>query len=138
MPLPRVQEIGLDARVLGFTTADLDPHRDAVRAGAGAAWRRTRRSKRRSGKAVARAPKDARTRRVRSVLVVAEVALALMLLVGAGLLIRSVRGLLERRPRLRPRGALTMKVTVPASKYPEPAACSFSGTPAIALRGCPA
>ena len=35
MPLPRVQEIGLDGRVLGFTTLS-DPHRDAVRAGAGA------------------------------------------------------------------------------------------------------
>jgi predicted permease len=59
----------------------------------------------------------ARTR-ARSILVVAEVTLAVVLLVGAGLLIRSYGKLLDTDPGFRPEQVTTFSVSVPALKYP--------------------
>jgi predicted permease len=56
--------------------------------------------------------------RVRRVLVVAEVALALTLLTGAGLLVRSFAALQGVDPGFRPDNVLTFNVALPASKYP--------------------
>ncbi|MFL6333876.1 MAG: ABC transporter permease [Pyrinomonadaceae bacterium] len=58
--------------------------------------------------------------RLRSALVVAEVALTLVLLVGAGLLLKSFSRLLAVDPGLDPRGVLTLDVALPAAKYNEP------------------
>jgi predicted permease len=51
--------------------------------------------------------------RFRSVLVVAEVALALLLLVGAGLFIRSLQELARLDPGFRPQSLLTLSVSLP-------------------------
>ena len=56
---------------------------------------------------------------VRNLLVVAEVALALILLVGAILLIRTLSVLQEVNPGFKPDHVLTAQVTLPTSKYPE-------------------
>jgi putative ABC transport system permease protein len=56
-------------------------------------------------------------RRLRDVLVVAEVALALVLLVGAGLLMKSLVTMLRVDPGFDPRGLLTMRVALPPSRY---------------------
>ena len=58
--------------------------------------------------------------RMRSALVVAEMALALMLLTGACLLLRSFVKVQQVDPGFNARNLLTAFVMLPASKYPEP------------------
>ena len=54
-------------------------------------------------------------------LVLAEVALAFVLLVGAGLLIRSFVALMEVHPGYDPEEVLTFQLALPAARYPESA-----------------
>ena len=58
--------------------------------------------------------------RLRSIFVVAEVALSLVLLVGAGLMAKGVRTLLVVNPSLDPQSVLTMVLNLPGSKYNTP------------------
>src|SRR5688572_29961473 len=62
-----------------------------------------------------------RSRRILSGLVVAEVALSLVLLTGAGLLIRSFVRLQNIDPGFRSGGVLTARVQTPGVRYPTPA-----------------
>src|SRR5262245_19072403 len=55
--------------------------------------------------------------RLRSALVVAELALAVVLLAGAGLMIRSFVKMTEQRAALRPEGVLTARLTMPVAVY---------------------
>ncbi|MBA0089135.1 MAG: FtsX-like permease family protein, partial [Acidobacteria bacterium Pan2503] len=55
--------------------------------------------------------------RLRTVFIVSEVALALILLVGAGLMSKGVRTLLVVNKNLEPQSILTMHVSLPESKY---------------------
>ena len=56
-------------------------------------------------------------RRMRQVLVVAEIALAVVLLLGAGLLLRSFARIQRVDPGFDPRGVLTMRLTLPRERY---------------------
>lgn len=55
--------------------------------------------------------------RLRSVLVVAEIALALVLLVGAGLLVKGFRALLSVHENYRPEAVLTLTLSLPNDQY---------------------
>jgi putative ABC transport system permease protein len=57
--------------------------------------------------------------RTRNALVVAELALALVLLAGAGLMIRSFQRMQEIRSGLEPEGVYTGAVTLPVAVYPD-------------------
>ena len=61
-----------------------------------------------------------RTTRVRKVLVVAEVAMALVLLAGAGLLVRTLAALSAESPGFRPDRLLLAQVDLPEARYGEP------------------
>jgi putative ABC transport system permease protein len=58
-----------------------------------------------------------RTHRLRATLVVAEMALAVILLTGAGLLIRSFIALTEVNPGFQPEGAITLRLTFQGAEY---------------------
>ena len=58
--------------------------------------------------------------RTRALLVLAEVALACMLLIGAALLLRSFVRLQQVDPGFTPRGILTARVTLPRARYDDP------------------
>jgi predicted permease len=60
--------------------------------------------------------------RARSVLVVAQVALALVLLVGAGLMIRTFQALRKVDPGFDPRDVLTLRIAIPESQAKDPTA----------------
>lgn len=59
-----------------------------------------------------------RSNRLRNALVIAEVALALVLLVGAGLLMKSFARLQNVHPGFESKNVLTMEVALPVLKYP--------------------
>jgi putative ABC transport system permease protein len=115
--LPRVKEIGLDAQVLGFTA--LVSILTGLLFGVAPALQSTRLELNESLKEGGRGSTDGlRRNRVRSLLVVSEVALSLVLLVGAGLLIRSFVYLLNLSPGFDTQGVLIADIPLSRSRYP--------------------
>jgi putative ABC transport system permease protein len=119
--LPRAQEVVVDGRVLAFTATI------ALATGLLAAffpaWRLSGRDANEVLKqGSSRGSSGSGDGRVRQLLVVSEVALALMLLVGAGLLLRSLSSLRGIDPGFDPRNVLTAEIDIPREKYPTPEA----------------
>ena len=80
----------------------------------------------------------ARSNRARRVLVVSEIALAAVLLTGAGLLIRSLDRLLDVPLGFEPEKVLTAQLTLPQARYPEKAQrAAFVGGVLERLAGSP-
>jgi putative ABC transport system permease protein len=117
--ITRVGEIELDKRVLGFTL--LVSLLTSLLFGLAPALQSSRpdlnETLKEGGKG---GGSSSRVGRARNALIVIEVALALVLLVGAGLLIKSFRRLQEVDPGFDPRNLLTMRLFLPISKYAEP------------------
>jgi putative ABC transport system permease protein len=67
-----------------------------------------------------------RSQRMRNALVVAELSMAVVLLVGAGLMIRSVRNLAAINPGFDPESVLTLHASIPRASTPAPAAAPAS------------
>jgi putative ABC transport system permease protein len=65
------------------------------------------------------------TARLRSALVVIEVALSVLLLTGAALLVRSFLRLHELDPGFKPGGVLTVRLSLPTDRYPAAARRAF-------------
>jgi MacB-like periplasmic core domain/FtsX-like permease family len=71
------------------------------------------------------------------VLVAAEVALALMLVVGAGLMVKSLLKLQEEDAGFRAEGLMTFELTLPAVRYPGAAPAEFIGRMLEEIRALP-
>jgi putative ABC transport system permease protein len=114
--IPRLSAIHLDSRVLVFTialslvTGLLFGMAPALQVSTSSLSESLKESGRGATEGIHR-------HRVRSTLVVAEVAVAAMLLVGAGLLIRSFARLERVDPGFNPHQVLTFKVELPGSRY---------------------
>ncbi|MEW6208872.1 MAG: ABC transporter permease [Acidobacteriota bacterium] len=117
--VPRLDEASLDPAVLGFTLLvsmltgiafGLAPAFQIRRVDLNEALKEssTRTSRGREGK------------RLRSLLVVFEIASAMVLLTGAGLLIHSFIRLLRVPPGFNPEGVVIAQTTLPRARYPEP------------------
>ncbi len=77
-------------------------------------------------------------RRMRASLVVAEVALAFVLLVGAGLMMRSVFALLDMDPGYDSSNVLTAALPIATTQYPDPVALNaYLDSIRAALEGAP-
>jgi predicted permease len=114
--LPRADEIRLDAHAMSF--AALASCMTSVLFGVTPALQATRLDVNRSLKASAgRAGAGRVSRRVRSLLVVAEVALSLVLLVGAGLLVVSFGKLRGVSLGFDPENLTTLQVSLNSAKY---------------------
>lgn len=75
--------------------------------------------------------------RVRAALVVAEIALSVVLLLGAGLLMRTFVNIHAVDAGFEPRGVLTMRLTLPRERYPGEAAGAFFDRLVERLSGVP-
>jgi putative ABC transport system permease protein len=114
--LPHVKGGTVDARVLGFTI--LITLLTGVVFGLAPALQSSRPNLNETLKEGGRGTTVGHNR-VRSSLVITEVAVALVLLIGAGLLIRSFYRLQQVDPGFNPRNALAVALSLPAKKYPE-------------------
>ena len=112
--LPRLNEVSLDLRVLGWALAS--SLLAGILVGLAPAMTTMRRDLRPSGEEGGRSVSGgASSRRIRRVLVVAEFALAIVLLVGAGLLVRSWWYVNNIDPGFRPERVLVMEVSTPTT-----------------------
>jgi predicted permease len=112
--LPRLNEISLDLRVLGWAAAI--SVLAGILVGLAPAMATLRRDLRPSGEESGRSVSGgAATRRIRRALVVAEFALAIVLLVGAGLLVRSWWYVNDIDPGFRPERVLVMELSAPTT-----------------------
>jgi len=79
-------------------------------------------------KETARGSDGRRSQRLRNGLVVAELSMAVVLLIGAGLMIRSVRNLMTLDPGFDPSSVLTLRVSVPRQVAPAATVSAAPGT----------
>jgi putative ABC transport system permease protein len=117
--LPKSTEVSLDGFVLAFTV--FISIVTGVIAGLLPAIRMTKTNVNDALKqGLGKTDSDSAGRRTRSILVISEVALSLILLVGAGLMIRSLWLLSTLDAGFDPHGVLTMTLVVPQNKYSRP------------------
>jgi putative ABC transport system permease protein len=115
--IPRVKEVSIDGRVLAFTA--LASLVTGITFGLIPAIQASRADLNETLKEGARSAATALGQWVRRALVVFEVAIALFVLIGAGLMIKSFMRLSEIDPGFKPGNVLTMQVALTQGKYPD-------------------
>ena len=115
--IPRANEISLDWKVLLFTFGV--SILTGVLFGIVPAIQTTKTDLHETLKEGGRSAASATKQWIRSSLVVVEIALALAVLVGAGLLVKSFMHVQQVNPGFNPQGMLTMHLSLPGTKYSE-------------------
>jgi putative ABC transport system permease protein len=113
--LPRVEQIGIDARVLGWTTSISVI--SGLIFGLAPAWQSSRLDLNETLKEGGRTSRATAKQRWRKLLVVSELALAVILVSGAGLLVKSLWRLQQVNLGVNPDRVLTMQVTLRGQRY---------------------
>jgi putative ABC transport system permease protein len=115
--LPRLQEVQVDGLVLGFTFV-LSLVTGVVFGAAPAFHALNFHGSLNDG---VKSSVSLARQKLRNVLVVSELALSLLLLIGAGLVIRSFGRLVNVAPGLNPKNLLTARINLPETRYRKPA-----------------
>jgi putative ABC transport system permease protein len=114
--IPRIGKIGLDSRVLGFTV--VVSLLTGIVFGLLPALQSAKPNLNEVLKEGGRSATESR-HRTRSLFVISEIALTFVLLIGAGLLVKSFLRLQQVDPGFDPKNVLAMQIDLPQSKYPE-------------------
>ena len=135
---PRVQGIAIDMRMLTFTLAvavltgivfGLAPALRGFRASPNDSLRES---------GARGATSGGGSRGASRVLVVVEIALALMLVIGAGLMVKSLLKLQRENPGFRADGVMTFELALPAATYPDgPSTARFFESALAEIRAVP-
>ncbi|HKQ04023.1 MAG TPA: ABC transporter permease [Blastocatellia bacterium] len=115
-------KVGIDLLVLAFTLATTLV--TGIALGLIPAWQASRPDVNEWLKEAGRGSEGVRHRRTRNVFVVTEIALALVVLIGAGLLINSFLRLQRNDLGFNPRGLMNLSFAMPFNRYPDDAARS--------------
>jgi putative ABC transport system permease protein len=113
-------KVGIDLLVLAFTLATTLGTGLAL--GLIPAWQASRPDVNEWLKEAGRGSEGVRHRRTRNVFVITEIALALVVLIGAGLLVNSFLRLRQNDLGFNPHGLMSMSFAVPFNRYPDDAA----------------
>ncbi len=114
--LPRLERVAVDGRVILFTLAISVV--TGIAFGLAPAWKASSQGFS-AGLAGPRGHAGAAAGRLRNAFVVAEIALAMILLVGAGLLVNALWRLSAVRPGFDTEGAVAVRLDLPESRYAE-------------------
>ena len=122
--IPRLDELGIDFRVLGFSLAV--SLMTGIVFGLAPAFRASRvdltASLKSGGRGSVKGGLHVKHDKLRGALVIAELAIALPLLAGAGLLVRSFVRLTDVAPGFSPHNVISMQISAEGPKYKERAA----------------
>lgn len=116
-PIPHPEEVGINLRIVAFAFAVSIPA--AIIPGLVAAWRISRTSLRSIVNEGSVRSDSLLSPRLRKLLVVSEVALTVLVLINAGLLFRSFRGLLQEKIGFETQNVLTLEIAPLSTKYPD-------------------
>ena len=137
IPIPSYNKIGVDMTVLAFTLVASVV--TGIVFGLAPAWQSLRVDLHSALKEGGRgAVAESGQRRLSSLLVIAEMAMAMVLLIGAGLLLRSFAHLLDVKPGFTTENLLTMQIGLPNIAYQDPLKrAAFMQQLETSLRGAP-
>jgi putative ABC transport system permease protein len=116
--IPGWERLGINAWALGFTV--LASLVTGIACGLLPAWQATKGDFNETLKEGSKGAASGARNRWRNVLVVAEVALSLVLLIGAGLMIRSFIKILNTELGFNPDNAMAMNIVLPQGRYTQP------------------
>jgi predicted permease len=134
--VPRLEFVSVDMTVLAFTVALC--FMTAILFGLAPVLQATRTAPADTIREGGRSGSDGvKSARIRSVLVVSELALAVILLAGAGLLVRSFMSLQRVDPGFSTKNVLTMQVGLPRSRYARPVVAQTFEQISAAIRSIP-
>src|SRR5581483_2334062 len=133
--IPRVSEIGIDGRVLGFTI--LVSVITGTIFGLVPAIQISKTDLTESLKDGGRSGSGVRGNRTRNALIASEVAVALVLMIGASLLIKSLVQLENVDPGFNPHNVLTARISLSTAKYNDAAQLEFFRTLISQTEGVP-